>query len=137
MNRVAYFARLVVLLCLSLFISTCQREENGLSTADDPEHAGTIVYQTDSSEWRVRIVKQHVLYSEAMQVTMPYPFTFPTKDDASILRTITFGYNKERYVTNDGYTFGIPSVSATKAGQNTKYSVLGLWIRRSAIIIEF
>ena len=137
MNRVAYFARLVVLLCLSLFISTCQREENGLSTADDPEHAGTIVYQTDSSEWRVRIVKQHVLYSEAMQVTMPYPFTFPTKDDASILRTITFGDNKERYVTNDGYTFGMPSASVSKAGEKTYYSVLGLYKRKTTYDISF
>ena len=137
MNRVAHFVHLVVLLCLLPSISGCQRDVSVSSTPSDPENAGTIVYQTDSNEWRVKIIKQHVLYSEAMKVTMPYPFSFPTRQDATILRTITFGDNSERFVTSDGYTFGMPSPSVTKAGEKTRYSVLGLYKRKTTYDIAF
>ena len=72
-----------------------------------------------------------------MNVTMPYPFSFPTRQDATILRTITFGDNSERFVTSDGYTFGMPSPSVTKAGEKTRYSVLGLYKRKTTYDIAF
>ena len=61
----------------------------------------------------------------------------PTREDATILKTCTYGDGSERFVTSDGYTFGMPSSSVTKAGQKTQYSVLGLWKRQTVIIVEF
>ena len=95
-----------------------------------------VVYETDSTEWHVRLVATGKLYAEAVQVSIPAPYRLPTKDDAQILKTLTYP-SSERFVTSDGYTFGMPSASVTKAGSKTKYSVIGLHIRPTTIDVPF
>lgn len=82
------------------------------------------------------VVATGKLYADAVQVSMPAPYRLPTRDEAQILKTLTYPHD-ERFVTCDSCTFGMPSASVTKAGAKTKYSVLGLYIRKSTIIIEF
>ena len=95
-----------------------------------------MVYETDSTEWHVCLIATGKTYSQAVQVFMPAPYRLPTKDEAQILKTLTYP-NGERFVTSDGYTFGMPSASVTKAGNKTKYSVLGLWVRPTTIDVPF
>jgi hypothetical protein len=95
-----------------------------------------IVLETDSTEWRVRLFATGKLYAEAVQVEMPDPWQLPTREDAQILKTLTYPHD-ERFVTSDGYTFAMPSATVSKAGAKTKYSVLGLWIRTTVIQIDF
>ena len=91
-----------------------------------------IVFKTDSNEWHVRLFAEHLLYSKAVEVQLPSPWLLPTREDAQILKTCTYPHD-ERFVTSDGYTFGMPSSSVSKAGQKTNYSVLGLWKRTTVI----
>ena len=95
-----------------------------------------IVFATDSDEWHVLLFAQHLLYSKAVEVNLPSPWMLPTREDAQILKTCTYPHD-ERFVTSDGYTFGMPSASVSKAGAKTQYSVLGLWKRRTVIVVEF
>ena len=132
MNRAAYFVLLVVI--SGLFIS-CQ-EEPTIPPSTQTSSTEAIVYETDSTEWRVRVFAEHLLYSKAVEVNLPSPWLLPTREDAAILKTCTYPHD-ERFVTSDGYTFGMPSASVSKAGQKTQYSVLGLWKRRTIIIIDF
>ena len=125
-----------LLLSLSLFTSAC----NGLTEAPDHSEPQStreaIVLVTDSEEWRVCLFAQHLIYSKAVEVHLPSPWLLPTQEDAAILRTCTYPHD-ERFVTSDGYTFGMPSASVSKAGQKTQYSVLGLWKRRTVIYQEW
>lgn len=116
----------------------------GCSANEPTQHAqqpqttppfGTAVYWTDSTEWRVNVFASGVLYGIGYSVDSPYHI--PTKAEAYTLKTITYGPSGHRYVTCDGYTFGMPSASVTKAGSKTRYSVLGLWQRPTIIHIEF
>ena len=102
----------------------------------DDGSPGVLVYETDSTEWRVKLFKEHLLYSEAVAVKLPAPYVLPTREEAAVLKTCTYPHD-ERFVTSDGYTFGMPSASVSKAGSKTKYSVLGLYIRPTVITIEF
>ena len=102
----------------------------------DDGSPGVLVYETDSTEWRVKIFKEHLLYSEAVAVKLPAPWVLPTREDAAVLRLLEYPH-EERFVTCDGYTFGMPSASVSKAGAKTKYSVLGLHKSRTTIIIEW
>lgn len=77
-----------------------------------------------------------LLYSDAVAVPIPAPYRLPTKDEAQILKTLSYT-SSERFVTSDGFTFGTPSASVTKAGEKTKYSVLGLYIRKTTIDVPF
>ena len=95
-----------------------------------------MVYGTDSTEWYVCLIATGKTYAQAEQVFVPAPYRLPTKDEAQTLKTLTYP-SDERFVTSDGYTFGMPSASITKAGQKTKYSVLALWIRPTVIEVEF
>ena len=95
-----------------------------------------MVYETDSTEWHVCLITRGKTYAEAVQVSVPEPYRLPTRDEAQILKTLTYP-SSERFVTSDGYTFGMPSASVSKAGAKTKYSVLGLWKRKTVIQIEF
>ena len=125
-----------LLLSLSLFTSAC----NGLTEAPDPSEPQStreaIVLVTDSEEWRVCLFAQHLIYSKAVEVHLPSPWLLPTREDAAILKTCTYPHD-ERFITSDGYTFGMPSASVSKAGQKTQYSVLGLWRRRTVIRVEY
>ena len=123
-------------MCMSLFISACRQNEP-TNPSEQTDDLGTIVFLTDSDEWHVRMFAQHLLYSKAVEVRLPSPWMLPTHDDAAILRMLTYGDGSERFITSDGYTFGMPSASVSKAGAKTQYSVLGLWKRRTVIVVEF
>lgn len=126
------------LLCiLSLFISACRSNEP-TAPSDDHIVGGNemIVYETDSTEWHVCLVATGKLYADAVAVAIPDPYRLPTKEEAQILKTCTL-QSSERFITSDGYTFGMPSASVTKAGAKTKYSVLGLHIRQTVIDVPF
>lgn len=96
---------------------------------------GTVVYVTDTTEWLVYVFATGVLASDAYSV--PEPYHIPTHNEAQTLRHIAYGVSGQRYLTDDCYTFGMPSASVTKAGTKTKYSVLGLYIRPSVIVVPF
>ena len=95
-----------------------------------------MVYETDSTEWIVCLIATGKTYTEAVQVSIPAQYILPTIDEAQILKTLTYP-SSERFVTSDGYTFGMPSASVTKAGAKTQYSVLGLYIRPTTIDVPF
>ena len=122
-----------LLLILGLFTS-CRDEPTNPSSKTGTNEA--IVFVTDSNEWHVCLFAKHLLYNKAVEVQLPSPYILPTREDAAILKTCTYPHD-ERFVTSDGYTFGMPSASVSKAGQKTKYSVLGLWKRRTVIVVEF
>ena len=131
-NHSTSFVPAVLLLSLFLCMSAC----NGRTEVQDPsEPTGTgeaIVFVTDTSEWHVRLFAEHLIYSNAVEVNLPSPWLLPTREEAQILRTLTYPHD-ERFITSDGYTFGMPSASVSKAGQKTNYSVLGLWKRKTVI----
>ena len=138
-HRCQYYAHRVILYLL-LFISTLLLVV-GCESRIPAEHSSgnneEIVYETDSAEWHVCIIAKHLIYEQAVQVTLQEPWKLPTRDEATVLRTLTYGDGSERFVTSDGYTFGMPSASVSKAGSKTKYSVLGLWKRKKTIEVPF
>jgi hypothetical protein len=97
--------------------------------------AGTVVYLTDTTEWLAYVFETGVLVTDDYGV--PEPYHIPTHDEAQVLRHVTYGPSGQRYLTDDGYTFGMPSASVTKAGTKTKYIVLGLFIRSTVIVVPF
>lgn len=126
-----------LLLILSLFTSGCRHKDEPKNHSDHSADANKmVVYETDSTEWHVCVVATGKLYADAVAVSMLAPYRLPTKDDAQILKTLTYA-SDERFITCDGYTFGMPSKSVTKAGAKTKYSVLGLWKRKITIDVPF
>ena len=125
----------LILLALLLLIS-CRKDEPTASSDYSVGADGMVVYETDTTEWLVCVVATGLLYAEAVAVPIPAPYRLPTKEDAQILKTLTYP-SSERFVTSDGCTFGMPSASVTKAGAKTKYSVLGLQIRKTTIYVPF
>ena len=125
-----YFALLSILL-----LSTSCRTDEPTSPSNTASNEA-IVLQTDSDEWHVCVFATGLLYSEAIHVTMPQPWQFPTREDAQVLKTLEYP-SEERFVTSDGYAFGMPSASVSKAGSKTRYSVLGLWKRKTTIEVPF
>ena len=125
----------LILLALLLIIS-CRKDEPTSTTDHSVCADGVVVYETDSTEWMVCVVATGLVYAEAVELSIPAPYMLPTKDDAQILKTLTYP-SSERFVTSDFYTFGMPSASVTKAGAKTKYSVLGLHIRKTTIDVPF
>lgn len=126
----------VPLLILLLFISACRKEEVVNPSDNSADANKMVVYETDSTEWNVCVVATGKLYADAVQVSIPAPYRLPTRNEAQILKTLTYP-SSERFVTSDGYTFGMPSASVSKAGAKTKYSVLGLHKRRTVIDVPF
>ena len=141
LSHTGFFAQAAaLLLSLSLFTSACSgRTEEPANPSENEQIAveanEMVVFETDSTEWRVYTECANVTYGSGYSVKEP--FHIPTREEAKILKTLTYGDGSQRFVTCDGYTFGMPSSSVSKAGTKTKYSVLGLWVRRSTIIIEF
>lgn len=84
----------------------------------------------------MRVFATGKYYADAVEVQLPSPWVIPTREDAQILKTLTYP-SSERFITCDGYTFGMPSASVSKAGQKTRYSVLGLWKRPTVIDVQF
>ena len=121
-----------VCLILIAALAACKPQNVPEQTDPTPITAsdGTVVFETDSDEWRVQIFKEH------LAVSLPSPWVLPTREDAAILKNLDFAHS-ERFITSDGYTFGMPSPSVSKAGQKTKYSVLGLYRRCTVIVISF
>lgn len=128
-----------VAVAMSLFVSLLACNGNDPLPDDEPigsELLSEVVCVTDSDEWRIALIAEGLYYDEAVSEPIPDPFRLPTKDEAKVLRTLTYPHG-ERFVTSDGYTFGMPSASVSKAGTKTKYSVLGLWRRPTRYEIEF
>ena len=125
----------LILLALLLLIS-CRKDEPTSPSDHSAGADGVVVYDTDSTEWRVCVVATGLLYADAVAVPIPAPYRLPTKDDAQILKTLTYP-SSERFITSDGFTFSMPSASVTKAGAKTKYSVFGLHIRKTTIDVPF
>ena len=128
-----------VAVAMSLFVSLLAC--NGNDPLPDDEQIGSalpseVVCVTDSDEWRIALIAEGLYYDEAVSEPIPDPFRLPTNDEAKVLRSMTYPHD-ERFVTSDGYTFGMPSASVSKAGSKTKYSVLGLWRRPTRYEIEF
>ena len=129
-----------LLLTLSLFISGCRHKDEPSVPSDDhiADVSEMVVLQTDSTEWHVQLFKEHLLYSEAVETNLPAPWRLPDREEAKVLKDLSYPTQSgERFVTSDGYTFGMPSASVTKAGAKTKYSVLGLWRRKTIIDVPF
>ena len=136
-RRLSRLLLLSSLLGLTSLVACSKKNEPDQPTDERVADASeTIVYVTDTTEWRVKIFKEHILYSEVASITLPAPWVLPTREDAAVLRLLEYPH-EERFVTCDGYTFGMPSASVSKAGAKTKYSVLGLHKRRTTIIIEW
>ena len=119
-----------------LVACTPQNQPDDDHIVDANELVGEVVCVTDSDEWKVALVAEGLYYHEAVGVSVPEPYRLPTKAEAQVLRWLTYPHD-ERFVTSDGYTFGMPSASVSKAGSKTKYSVLGLWRRKTRIQIEW
>lgn len=138
--RHIFFAQAALLLSLSACMSACrgktEEELNPSDFAGDINVGSKIVLVTDSTEWHVQIFKEHLFYSEAVAVKLPAPWRVPSREEASVLRTLELP-SDERFICENGYTFGMPSASVSKAGNKTKYSLLGLWRRRTVILVEF
>lgn len=122
-------------LLLILSLSTSCRNDEPISPSDHASNEA-IVCETDSDEWHVCLFAKGLLYSEAVQVKMPEPWQLPTRSDAQVLKKLEYP-SEERFVTSDGYTFGMPSASVSKAGSKTRYSVLGIWKRKTTIDVTF
>ena len=137
-NHSTSFVPAVLLLSLFLCMSACSGKTEDVQDPSDhfADANEMVVYETDSTEWRVRLFAEHLIYSKAVEVQLPSPWLLPTREDAAILKTCTYPHD-ERFITSDGYTFGMPSASVSKAGQKTKYSVLGLWKRKTVITMEW
>ena len=119
---------IVILLFAACGTNTDEPQEPSEHTSSNE----AIVFETDSNEWHVRLFAEHLIYSKAVEVQLPSPWLLPTREDAAILKTCTYPHD-ERFITSDGYTFGMQSASVSKAGQKTQYSVLGLWKRPTVI----
>ena len=118
-------------------MSACSGKTEEVQDPSEPKGSNeAIVFETDSNEWHVRLFAEHLLYSKAVEVNLPSPWLLPTREDAQILRTLTYPHD-ELFITSDGYTFAMPSASVSKAGQKTNYSVLGLLKRQTVIIQEW
>lgn len=148
-SRIYYALLLMPLLfisALTMLLSGCSKENDEpeqqpkteVQSVEETIDTRAIVFSTDSDEWMVQIFKEHLLYSEAAAVTLPAPWNLPDREEARVLKNITYTTQSgERFITSDGYTFGMPSASVTKAGAKTKYSVLGLYIRQTTINVPF
>ena len=133
-NHPASYVAAELLLSLLLSMSACSgRTEEPANPSEPTVTNEAIVFETDSNEWQVRLFAEHLLYSKAVEVNLPSPWLLPTREDAQILKTCSYGDGSERFVTSDGYTFGMPSASVSKAGAKTQYSVLGVWKRNTVI----
>lgn len=125
------------LLWLLILFAACDNQ----GTPDTPETPAistteTMVLSTDSADWFVDIFHTSLYYADAIERDIPSAYHIPTKAEAKILHDLTYPHN-ERFITSDGYTFGMPSATVSKAGQKTKYSVLGLRLKHTTIEMEW
>ena len=127
-----------VLACALMLLVACtpHNQPDDEHIGDATELLGEVVCVTDSDEWKVALVAEGLYYHEAVGVSVPEPYRLPTKAEAQVLRWLTYPQG-ERFVTSDGYTFGMPSASVSKAGSKTKYSVLGLYRRKTKVEVHF
>ena len=137
LRHIASFVPAALLWSLSMSLSACNGKID--SEVIEPQDTvpefiwGAMVYRDDSTEWHVWVPIVGVYVYEDYMSYVDSTYHVPTHEEAKILKTITYGPSGQRYLTNDGYTFGMPSANITKAGTKTKYSVLALWRRRYII----
>ena len=127
-----------VLACALMLLVACtpQNKPDDEHIGDATELLSEVMCVTDSDEWRIALIAEGLYYADAVSEPIPDPFRLPTKDEAKVLRSMTYPHD-ERFVTSDGYTFGMPSASVSKAGSKTKYSVLGLYRRKTKVEVHF
>ena len=127
-----------VLACALMLLVACtpQNRPDDEHIGDATELLGEVVCVTDSDEWKVALVAEGMYYAESVGVSVPEPYRLPTRAEAQVLRWLSYPHD-ERFVTSDGYTFGMPSASVSKAGIKTKYSVLGLYRRKTKVEVHF
>lgn len=127
-----------VLACALMLLVACtpHNQPDDEHIGDATELLGEVVCVTDSDEWKVALVAEGLYYAEAVGVSVPEPYRLPTRTEAQVLRWLSYPHD-ERFVTSDGYTFGMPSASVSKAGSKTKYSVLGLYRRKTKVEVHF
>lgn len=95
----------------------------------------TTVLVTDSDEWQVCVIRSNIL-AYTGDFSVPEPIHLPTLSEAHILKTLTYPY-EQRFLAKEGtYTFAMPG-KCIAAGRKTKYSVLGLYRRKTVIEIQF
>ena len=144
-SRRTYYVFPSILLLSILLLNGCSKKEQNepeqqpeteVPSVEETIDTRAIVFSTDSDEWMVQLFKEHLLYSEAVETNLPAPWVIPSREEAQILKTCNYPHD-ERFITSDGYTFGMPSASVSKAGSKTYYSVLGLHIRRTVIVVTF
>ena len=136
-SRHILFALLLTVGLSSSALQSCSHKEE-VESPDGKVHlladsisAATdkIVFVTDSDEWHCRVFKEGVKLSELKTYTLPDPWR---------LRGYAYQTNAgERFFTDDGYTFQMPSSSVTKAGSKKTYTIVGIWRRRTVIEFTF
>lgn len=132
--------RIYLTILVALLVIACEPINppvvQGVSSPEErASHIYTRVYMNDSVEWLAYVAYEDVYAGTPVYIDSL--FHIPTHEEANILRTITFGEEGVRYLTDDGYTFGMPSKSVTKAGKKTKYSVLALHCRKNIYKQQF
>lgn len=128
---------LIVGLSSWALLSCSHKEDLDVKDPEFLDEPAVIILTTDSDEWQVKLFKEHLLYKDAIALTLPEPWTLPTREEAGVLRHYTFGEGEERYCCSENRTFGMPSTSVTQAGAKTKYSLLGIYRRKTVIMIQF
>lgn len=99
-----------------------------------------LLYETEEDYWYAAIVKTGILISDTIQLVMPHIgediFQLPTREQATILKNQIYTH-KERFLTNDGYTFAMPSEKISKAGSKTKYTAMAIFVQPKTIDIQW
>lgn len=127
-------ARIYLTILVALLVIACEPINppvvQGQSTMEERlSHIYTRIYYNDSIEILGYVAYTDIYASDP--IFLDSLFRLPTHEEANVLRTVTYGTEGERYLTDDGYTFGMPSKSVTKAGKKTKYSVLAIHVRKN------
>ena len=134
MERI-YLTILVVLACIACTPVTPTVVQGVSSPEERATHIYTQIYMNDSIEYLAYVAYEDIL--SGTPVTLDTLFRLPTHEEAQLFKTLTYGEEGVRYLTDDGYTFGMPSKSVTKAGTKTKYSVLAVHRRRHHHVINW
>lgn len=145
-SRHILFVLLLIVGLSSSVLQSCSHKEE-VESPDGKVHlladsvsAATdkIVLVTDSDEWHCRVFKEGVKLEDLKLYALPSPWRLPTRDEAKVMRHCKYKTDAgERFFTDDGHTFQMPSSSVTQAGSKKTYTIVGLWRRRTVIEFTF
>lgn len=145
-RQISFALLILASLSLSVLLS-CNHKDDEILTPDGKiqlladsisENTENVVLVTDSDEWRCRVFKEHVKLEDLKLYALPSPWRLPTHDEAKVMRHYEYKTDAgERFFTDDGYTFQMPSPSVTQAGSKKTYTIIGLWRRRTVIEVRF